>query len=269
MHWLILLIDLFTYLGLGVAVGLLSGLFGAGGGLVAVPGLLLLFRYQHINPTIGMHIAVGTSLAMMIPVALRSLMSHRKKGVIFFAIYKQLAPTVIIGVVSGAILAHFLHGRILEIAFGILALCMAALMILQKANDNEKSLPGPLGMSLVGGFVGLQSGLLGVAGSAFSVPFLTHRGVAMRVAVVVSVAIAATVSVLGATTFVITGLHATGVPMWSTGYVYWPAWIGLVTGGVFIAPLGTQLSHRISEHRLRLYFAGFLVVVGVHMLWVF
>lgn len=267
MHWHTLLITLLMYLVLGVGAGFLSGLLGAGGGLVVVPGLVFLFHWEHMNHAISMHLAVGTSLATMIPVAARSLLSHMKYEVPFFPIYKKMAPSLIVGVIAGGILADFMHSRILEIVFGLFVLFMAAALLHKNTSKKERHLPGMLGMLTAGGFVGIQSGLLGVAGSAFSVPFLTNRGVNIHIAVVVSIAIAMTVSVIGTTTFVLSGLTASGLPAWCTGFVYWPAWIGLATGGVFIAPLGAKISHHISAEKLKLCFALFLVVIAIKMLW--
>ena len=267
MHWFHLLLTLLMYMALGIGAGFLSGLLGAGGGLVVVPGLVFLFHWENMNHAISMHVAVGTSLATMIPVALRSLLSHVKYKVPFFFIYKQMAPALAVGVIAGGVLADFLHSRSLEIAFGIFVLCMAGMLLQKNKSTHQKQLPGMSGMLLAGGFVGVQSGLLGVAGSAFSVPFLTHRGVDMRIAVVVSVAIAMTVSVIGTITFILAGWDASGLPAWSTGFVYWPAWIGLATGGVFVAPLGVKVSHHISTEKLKICFAVFLLFVAVKMLW--
>ncbi|MDP1574941.1 MAG: sulfite exporter TauE/SafE family protein [Coxiellaceae bacterium] len=263
-----LLIILTLYLVLGVGAGFISGLLGAGGGLVVVPGLMFLFQYEStMDMHIAMHIAVGTSLATMIPVAARSLTSHMKHNIPFLPIYKMMAPSLIVGVIGGSILAHFMHSRALEIIFGVFVFVMAISLLIKRKAQEQENLPGMLGMSLAGGFVGLQSGLLGVAGSAFSVPFLTHRGVNMHVAVVVSIAIAMTVSVLGTILFILTGLHAVGVPRYSLGYVYLPAWLGLAIGGVFIAPLGAKISHLVSARKLKISFALFLFVVSAKMLW--
>ncbi len=262
------LLALLIYLALGVCAGLLSGLLGAGGGLITVPGLLLAFQWEPIRAAIAMHIAVGTSLAVMIPVAIRSLKSHIKNhGYSFLPIYKQMAPTIIVGVIGGGILAHFIHSRALQIIFGLFVLVMAIGLLIGRKKQNNRKLPGSAGMLAAGGFVGLQSGMLGLGGSSFSVPFLTHRGVDIHIAVVVSVAIAMTVSVLGTATFMFTGLHTTGLPRWSVGYIYLPAFIGLAIGGVLMAPLGAQLSHRISSEKLKICFALFLFAVSVHMLW--
>ena len=263
-----LFISLLVYIALGCAAGFLSGLLGAGGGLIIVPGLVWLFHLQSVNPSTIMHVAVGTSLATMIPVSFRSLLSHRKYDKAYFAIYKLMAPALIVGVIAGSILAHFIYSRELEVIFGIFVFFMAYMLL----HDNKKSeevvlLPGPFGMSAAGGFIGVQSGLLGLGGSAFSVPFLSQRGVNIRIAVTVSVAIALTASLLGTFVFMMTGLYAQGLPGDSIGYVNMPAWIGTTIGGVFIAPLGAKVSHLISPRKLKVTFAVFLVLVGVKMLW--
>lgn len=261
-----LLFVVFIYLALGVGAGFLSGLFGAGGGLVMVPGLVFLFQWESMDPMLSMHVAVGTSLAAMVPLALRSLMSHMQHQVSFFPIYKKMAPGVFMGVITGGVLAHFVHSRVLEIIFGIFVLVMGVMLLRQRHSTKQANLPGVLGLSLAGGFVGVISGMLGVAGSAFSVPFLTHRGVSMHVAVVVSVAIAMTVSIVGAATFYLTGMHASGLPYGCLGYIYLPAWIGLAIGGICVAPLGAKISHHISAETLKLSFALFLFVVAIKML---
>lgn len=267
MHVDSLLLALTIYFTLGIGAGLLSGLLGAGGGLITVPGLLFVFQWEPVQASVAMHIAVGTSLAVMVPIAYRSLTSHMQHGVDFFPIYKQMAISVILGVIGGGILAHYIRSHALQVIFGAFVLVMALSMLFNRKMTGHKKLPGLPGMLLAGGFVGVQSGLLGVGGSAFSVPFLSHRGVNMHVAVVVSVAIAMTVSVLGTITFALTGFDTPGLPQWSTGYIYWPAFLGLAMGGVLMAPVGAKLSHRISSDKLKIFFALFLFVIAGHMLW--
>lgn len=267
MHFDNIYFTLMVYLVLGIGAGFLSGLLGAGGGLVMVPGLIFVFQEETMSKAVMMHVAVGTSLAAMIPVAIRSLISHMKHKLPFFPIFKLMAPGLIVGVITGGILAHFIQSHVLEIIFGIFVLLMAFVLLQERKQQGEAPLPGVMEMSLAGGFVGVQSGMLGVAGSAFSVPFLTYRGVSMHTAVIVSVAIAVTVSILGAVTFMLTGLHVAGLPHWCTGYIYWPAFIGLAIGGIFVAPIGAKISHRISARKLKVSFAIFLVFVSAKMLW--
>jgi hypothetical protein len=75
-----------------------------------------------------------------------------------------------------------------------------------------------------------------------------------------------TVSIVGAVTFYLMGMHASGLPYGCLGYIYLPAWIGLAIGGICVAPLGAKISHRISAETLKLSFALFLFVVAIKML---
>ncbi len=267
LEWETLVLALLIYFSLGLASGLMSGLLGIGGGLVTVPGLMLVFQFESINPAIAMHIAVGTSLATMVPITFRSMRSHMKHDLTFLPIYKKMAPAVIVGVIGGGIIARYLNSAALQIIFGIFTFAMALLLFFQNsAVVNHKKLPGRAGMLLAGGFVGVQSGMLGVGGGSFTVPFLTHRGVDIRVALIVSVTIAMTVATLGTIAYMLAGMHINELPQWSTGFIYWPAFIGLVCGGILMAPFGVKLSRRLSAKTLKIFFVIFLLCVSAHML---
>ena len=191
------------FLILGMFAGTLSGLMGAGGGLITVPGLAFLLGLDGINPALVMHVAVGTTLAKMVFVASRALFAHLKRNIRFFYVYKRMAPALMIGVIAGGVTAHFLHSSVLKILFGVFVLYLAFGLLYNHNKVSTRSLPGSFGMLSAGAFVGLQSGLFGIGGSAFTVPFLTNRGVSIRTAVVVSVAFATTVAIIGACTFMI------------------------------------------------------------------
>ena len=72
----------------GFATGLLAGLLGIGGGGILVPVLYELFGTLGVDETIRMHLAVGTSLAVIIPTSLRSFSAHRARGAVDTAIPK-------------------------------------------------------------------------------------------------------------------------------------------------------------------------------------
>lgn len=250
----------------GATAGLLSGLLGIGGGVIVVPMLALLFKWQGFASTTIMHMAAGTSLAVMIATTSRSLASHLKRKIKFWSIYKTLAPSVIIGTMTGAIAAHFIHSDILKIIFGIFVLVVAAKMLLNPKAKPTRQLPGMMGRSIIGFIIGGKSGLLGIGGGALTIPILTHCNVNMRRAVVISVATGLTVATIGTCTFILTGLHTAHLPAWSLGYVYTPAWPFVAGGSALCAPLGVMLSHKINTAWLKRIFAVFLVIVGVHML---
>ena len=143
-HGNALLLVLSIYLMLGVGAGFLSGLFGAGGGLVMVPGLVFLFQWESMDPAVAMHVAVGTSLAAMVPLALRSLLSHMQHQVSFFSVYEKMAPGVFVGVVMGGVLAHYVHSSLLEIIFGLFVIVMGVMLLRGRHSTKQTNLPGML-----------------------------------------------------------------------------------------------------------------------------
>lgn len=104
-----------AFLGVGVLVGAMSGLFGIGGGVLMVPAIMYIW---HREPKI----AVATSLAVIIPGAIAGVARHHfTYGVVDWRIAAGLAVGTIVGsYVIGAPLANYLPGEILEKAFGVL-----------------------------------------------------------------------------------------------------------------------------------------------------
>ena len=92
-------------------VGFFAGLFGIGGGLITVPFLFFIFDSLNINQDYLMHLAVGTSFAIIIPTSLISVLTHKKHGSVDFSIIKKYAIFVIIGVLSGTAFAAILHTK--------------------------------------------------------------------------------------------------------------------------------------------------------------
>lgn len=85
----------------GLATGVLSGLVGIGGGIVLVPMLLYLFRTD-------MHVAAGTSLAVIVPTAIAGVVTHFTAGNVSLKLGLALAPGAIVGAMLGAYLASIL-----------------------------------------------------------------------------------------------------------------------------------------------------------------
>lgn len=259
--------DIAIYLIIGIVAGILSGTLGIGSGVFLVPAFAFVFGREHFSPDIIMHVAAGTSLATIAVTTTRALFSHLKRNIPFWPVYKHLFPGVVVGTVAGAVLAHYLHSQTLSIIFGVIVFLLGLKMFFPLPESGKRKLPGTFGCSSVAFLIGGKSGLLGLGGGAMSTPFLTHFGVSMRQSVVVATAVSVTVSTVGAISFMFTGMYATHMLTWSTGYVFWPAWLGVIVGSLTFVPLGVKLSHRLPTVILRRVFAVFLCVVGVHMLY--
>ena len=75
----------------GIVTGLLAGLFGIGGGAVIVPVLFEVFRIFGVPEEVRMQLCVGTSLAIIVPTAVRSYRAHRAKGLVIAAVMRSWA----------------------------------------------------------------------------------------------------------------------------------------------------------------------------------
>jgi uncharacterized membrane protein YfcA len=96
---------------IGLISGLASGLFGVGGGLIMVPGMTLLMKTD-------MKIAVGTSLAVIVPTALTGMFKHSQLRQIDWTLVALLAPTAILGGFLGPWLTTKLSSPDLQRLFG-------------------------------------------------------------------------------------------------------------------------------------------------------
>jgi len=85
----------------------------------------------------------------------------------------------------------------------------------------------------------------------------THRAIGTVSAMGFPLAIAGTLG------YVIAGWSAPGLPEWSLGFVYLPAFIGISITSMLTAPFGARLAHKLKGATLRRIFAVFLVVMGV------
>ena len=100
-----------------VIVGFMAGLFGIGGGLIMVPVLFYVFSFVGIDRTFVMHLALGTSLSIIIPTSIISTMTHMKFKAVDFNIVKTFGIFVVIGVVFGTIFAVSLKTSSLVLLF--------------------------------------------------------------------------------------------------------------------------------------------------------
>jgi uncharacterized membrane protein YfcA len=113
----------------GVVSGIAAGLLGIGGGAVIVPALsnaLLLMGY---DSEIVQHVAVGTSLAIIIPTGIMSARSHHKRGSVDMNVFKLWVPFIVVGTFVGGLMAGLFSANMLRIVFAVMAFLIAANII--------------------------------------------------------------------------------------------------------------------------------------------
>ncbi|MFN2308683.1 MAG: sulfite exporter TauE/SafE family protein [Gammaproteobacteria bacterium] len=258
--------SLAIYLALGAGAGLLAGLFGVGGGLIIVPVLAWAFTVQGMDAGVIMHLAVGTSLASIWLTSIMSIRAHHRRGAVAWPLVKQLAGGLLLGAFAGSLIADQLPTTALKRLFGGFELLVAAQMLLVSRYPPRFDLPGRAGMAAAGGLIGGVSAIIGIGGGTLSVPFLAACRVPMPQAVATAAACGLPIAVTGALGFMLTGWNAANLPAWSSGYLYWPAWLGIVVASGLTAGLGARLAHSLPAERLRQGFAGLLAIIGLLML---
>ncbi len=252
------------YAATGVVAGLLAGLMGVGGGLVIVPSLLLAFALQGLEPRYLAHLAVGTSLAAIVPISLSSLWAHHRRGAVEWSLVGLLAPGLMLGAWCGAWLADQMSTFWLKRLFGGFLLLVALQMVSGfQPPPGGRSL-GRWLFSVAGWLIGSVSGLVGIGGGTMTVPFLAWQGRPLPRAVATSAACGLPIALAGAAGFIFFGA---GVPVsGAAGYVHWPAMAVIALFAVALAPVGAKWAHTLPVGLLRRLFAVVLAIVGLRLL---
>ncbi len=251
----------------GFVSGLIAGLLGVGGGIVLVPVLFQTFVFFGFPEPLQIHMAVGTSLAIICFTASQSTRSHYKKGAVDVGVLKSWGGFVAVGALAGAIAARFVTPTGLKIIFATLVLTMAFRMAFSKTAGEASRNSISLGLQkALSSLIGFFSALMGIGGGTLSVPLLNASGHDVHRAVGTSAAIGVLIAVPAALGFVIGGWSLPDLPPFAFGYVNALAFAMMIPASTLGAPLGVRLAHRMSKKTLNIVFASFLFISGGRML---
>ncbi len=250
----------------GLVAGVLAGLFGIGGGVVIVPVLETALGFVGVDPAIRMHVAVGTSLATIIPTSISSARAHHRRNAVDVGLVRRWAVFVLAGALLGAWIAAQVHSRVLAVIFATLALLVAAKMLLFPDSRNLTSeVPrGPL-VPLIPTSIGCFSSMMGIGGGTFSVMTLTLFNEPIHRAVGTAALFGLVISVPGTLGFVAAGWGHPGLPPGSLGFISLIGFACIAPATVLAAPLGARIAHGISAERLNQLFGLFLVVASARL----
>ncbi|MDQ7074948.1 MAG: sulfite exporter TauE/SafE family protein [Gammaproteobacteria bacterium] len=251
---------------MGSVAGLLAGLLGVGGGLIIVPMLLWLFQWQGLESPYLMQLAVGTSLASIVFTSLASVYAHHQHRAVLWPQVFSLTPGILAGALLGALLADQLASARLTTLFALFELLVAVQMFWGMSTTQQQRHLSRTAVHLAGLLIGAFSALIGIGGGTLTVPFLSAINTPIRHAVATSAACGLPIALAGSIGFVVIG-WGKNLPESSWGYLYPPALLGIVLCSVLFAPLGARLAHRLPTRVLKRFFAGFLLVLGLGLLW--
>lgn len=247
----------------GIVSGVLAGLFGIGGGAIIVPVLYQALATVGVDDAVRMHISVGSSLGIIVPTAIRSFQAHRQRG----AVDMELLRRWIVAVPAGAILASaivaYLPGSALRALFAVMAGTLSIRLL--AGRDSWRfgdDLPGKPAITIIGGFIGFLSTLVGVGGGVLNNAFMTLYGRPIHQAVATSSGVGVLISIPAIFGYMWAGWGDPLLPPLSLGFVSIPALLIVVPTSVLAAPYGVRLAHRLGRRQLEVAFGLFLVFIA-------
>ena len=251
-----------------VPVGFVAGLFGIGGGLITVPFLYYIFNSLGIDQQYIMHLAVGTSFAIIIPTSTVSVLTHHKFKAVDFEVVKSYGAYVVFGVILGTIFAASLKTKSLVLFFSIIIFLLSIYLILLKEKEKDVIIQMKLHYKIIlGVIVGFISAPMGIGGAIMNVPILKFFGYSINKAIGSAAAIGFLIALFGALGFLVTGSYLkTNLPL-SIGFLNIPAFLIFIPITTFMARIGAKTVHNIDKNKITKIFGIFLLVIAIKFLY--
>ena len=244
--------ELFTSLGLGAALGFFGGMFGVGGGIIAIPLLVLGFGLDQAT-------AQGTALVLMVPNLLIACWRYSQRHPV--PLRTALLTGALACLTTWAV-AHFatqLAPALMRNVFSVFLLALALRLLARKATSPSapvgQASRDPRLLPLVGLIGGSSMGLLGVGGGLVATPiFNGWFGLRQTAAQSLSLALVAPSSCIALLTY--SNAHR----------VDWALGLPMAAGGLFTVSAGVAVAHRLPEKQMQAAFAWMLLLTAGWML---
>ena len=257
---------LLTVLAIAAAVaGFMAGLLGVGGGIIMVPALYYAFTVLDFDIVTRMHLAVGTSLAIIIPTSIISTLTHREHDAVDFKMVKSFGIFILLGVIAGTFLAVNLKTPALVLFFSIFAFIVGIFFIFvrEKLMENPKKI-SDLIKKIFGVLIGFISVPLGIGGGSLMVPFMRTFGYDIRKSIGTAAAVGFLIALSGTITMITGGKLIDNVNTpFSFGYINILGFIVFVPVTTVMARFGAKAVYKINKRILSKIFGTFLIIVSI------
>ncbi len=261
--WFFLLLMITTAL----FAGFFAGFFGIGGGIITVPCLFYVFGSVGIDKSFIMHLAVGTSFAIIVPTAIMSVFTHYKHKAVDFNILKTYGIFVVLGVIFGSFFAAYMNTKSLILFFSLVMYLLAINLIFLKDKTNLKLKFNLFQRTILGFIVGFISSLMGIGGAIMNVPILKFVGYSIKKAIGSAASIGFLISIFGCLGFMTSGLLIrTDLPL-STGFINIPAFLIFIPITIIMAKIGATTVHKIKKEIISKLFGFFLIIIASRFLY--
>jgi uncharacterized membrane protein YfcA len=238
----------------GTLVGLILGVIGGGGSVLAVP--LLVYVVGVKSP----HVAIGTSAIAVAMSAFMNLIHHARRGHVCWPVAILFAISGVSGAALGSTLGKYTEGQKLLVLFGVAMIVLAAIMALRREGGVEPKMyvdrsnaPRVAGLGFAAGAV---AGFFGIGGGVLAVPGLVAAAAMPMIMAIGS-------SLVSVTAF---GLTTAAVYAMS-GMIDWELVLLFVGGSIAGGLTGSRLAIKLAARKraLSLLFAAVIAAVGVYV----
>ena len=252
-----------------IVAGFFAGFFGIGGGIITVPCLFYIFGAIGIDKSFIMHLAVGTSFAIIVPTAIMSVFTHYKHKAVDFGVIRTYGIFVVTGVIIGSFFAASMQTKSLVLFFSIIIYLLALNLIFIKDKTKIKLKFNLLQRTVLGFIVGFVSSLMGIGGAIMNVPILKFVGYTINKAIGSAASIGFLISIFGSLGFLISGLLIkTDIPL-SAGFINIPAFLIFIPITIIMAKVGATAVHKIKRQIIAKLFGFFLLIIASRFLYDF
>ena len=249
-----------------IPVGFTAGLFGIGGGLISVPVLYYIFGSLGLNNDYVMHLAVGTSFAIIVPTSISSVLTHHKFKAVDFNIVKTYGLYAIFGAILGTIFTSTLKTEQLILFFVIVTFFLGIYLIFLKEKKIESNLNFKTHYKIFFGFIsGFISAPMGIGGAIMNVPVLKFFGFSINRAIGSAAAVGFLIATTASIGFLIIGNYKEINAPLSIGFINIPAFLIFVPITIFMAKLGARTVHNIDKKLITKLFGLFNLLVSTRL----
>jgi uncharacterized protein len=262
-------VDLVLLFLAGAAAGFLAGFFGIGGGIIIVPILILYFHSIGVSSLVATHLALGTSLLVIVFAALSSAPYYVRHGLSVRRAVLLMGGASILGAFAGSSIAAVLSGKYLQHFFGIVVAVAAVRMFVRSRVRDENMEPDLRfpGLVITGSVTGVVSALTGVGGGIFWIPIMHNiLKFPFKKAIGTSSATIVITAIAGCAGYVVRGWGDPLLPPHTLGFVDYLHALPLILGTIPMGRIGAITARSTRVDRLRIIFGVFLLVIVVRML---
>lgn len=251
----------------GICIGILAGLLGIGGGVVAVPVLLEVYTAAGVDLDLSAHLAIGTAQASILLSSISAAATHARVGTVNRELVAAWLPSMLVGTAAGLVLTRYVPAEILMATFAGIALLLGARMLAGDRLVFAHALPRPPLAWVLPGVIGLLAGGLGVGAGTLSSPTLMMVSFPLLRAIGAGAVFNLAVGLLATAGFIAIGLDQPGLPSDSFGYVSLIGTALLSLPAIAIAPPAARLALRVPVPLLRRLFALCLFAIAARLFW--